>query len=795
MRATIVETVGEYARDVGALLSELGGAGPMPDFPVLHPRASLLPPPEANTEQTADGSELGDAPPPRGPWPPVADCRAADVMRWRGAPPRAPGHPGTGTVLGFGDADWALPAMLHAHADGRTFAWYDDVADLLTAAARGSGPLTVCAPPQRLTRDVQQALEDALSFRAAGSELAAIGLPARPLSYLTARTLPILSRVVAAHQRHRAARTRTALGLFAERMTGVGDDEVLTCLVEEKLDGDAVRAAPTPELLMMWGHSREDLFHLGRDGLCGRSLEYGGAAPDAFVPSCVVDGGCVKPGGLVQVQELGANTVVMGGCNILRLGDRGLFAPEFSLAFSAQEGGASAVVTASGVVMGSPIEFLFLYRLLRGGLPIGEAVRVLNAALPFLGPDAPSYQVLGEGDRVLFDPPRDRGERWCTETADGMRAEFRGVHAEYLTIDLPRFDDALQVRVAEDGTGADARLPELYFAAVPTPSGGATVYLYGPRRLEDADLTVRLDLRRPGADAAVAVASAMTTHQAYARLLRAYQPKLKNQEQEWRSTAAYLVRQATKARYDVRACAEADRRAEAAEAAVHAIDRDLCRHYVERAASQRGFTFHEQCLFEDGTFTVAEHFVDSACPYCGDQVLGRVVRSQPVPAAERRIGICRTCGTIGDRPARIPAPTLLLDPVLRPGQARPVSLELHNPEDRRVRGWAGITVRRARQFGYVIEPALHEVVLEPGGRQTVTSLLSTTEGKPNDAEFLRGYWSCELAVAVAQRTIWTASRPGAVRRPTGDLLHGPGTGDDGLAGSGDMPNSPTVPAI
>ncbi|HEY3478592.1 MAG TPA: hypothetical protein VGL02_06780, partial [Streptomyces sp.] len=195
--------------------------------------------------------------------------------------------------------------------------------------------------------------------------------------------------------------------------------------------------------------------------------------------------------------------------------------------------------------------------------------------------------------------------------------------------------------------------------------------------------------------------------------------------------------------------------------------------------------------FEDGTFTVTEHFRDTGCPYCGDQVLGRVVRSGPAPGEERRIGICRTCGTIWDRPARIPAPLLFLDPVLRPGAAQPVTLELHNPEARRVRGWAGVTVRRARQFGYVIEPAVHEVVLEPGERQTVTSLLSTTAGKPTDAEFLRGYWSSELAVAVAQRTIWTASRPGAIRRPTGDLRHRPGTGEPRSSEPARIANSPT----
>jgi hypothetical protein len=578
---------------------------------------------------------------------------------------------------------------------------------------------------------------------------------------MTARTLPILTLVVAAHARHRTRRVRRALGLFPERMTGVGEDDVLTCLEGDALSAAAVASAPRPDLVMMWGHSREDLFSLGTDGLCGRSFESADTPPGALVPTCVTAGSCIKPGEVLPVNRIGASTVVLGGCNVLRLGGTGLFAPEFSLAFSAQEGGASAVVTASGVVIGSPVEHLFLHRLLRGGLPVGEAVRLLNAALPFLGPDSPSYQVLGEGERVLFDPPAARaGVR-----RDGDRVEFSDVHAEFLTVSVPRFAPGLQVRLAD---GCDL---ELYFAVVPEPDGGATVYLFGPHRLKGVDFAVTIGTRPPGGADLAAVLAAGTHCTAYGRLLRGYHPKLKSQEPEWRSTATHLLRQSAKARYSVRACADTDRRAATAADQVYAADRALCQHYLQRTASARAFTFHEQCLFADGTFRVVRHAAGGACPYCDDAMMSRLIRSDLAPEVRREVGICRTCGTIWDRPEGVPAPLLTVDPVLRPAVPQPVGLVLRNDLDRSVRGWAGLTVRRARQFGYRTEPPPQEVTLAPGERRTVPFTLSTTHTVPTDAEFLRGYWSSELALTVAQRTIWTAARPDSVLRPTGDLRH------------------------
>ncbi|MEO6702247.1 MAG: hypothetical protein ABI140_02440 [Jatrophihabitantaceae bacterium] len=732
-----------YADAVIQALGLPAGQARSRPIPVLEPASSTL----------AELAMLADLP------------TTAAVTDWYAAA-RANQPAANGVVLGFGDPSWALPAMLHAHLTGRSFAWYDSPKALVAALPASTGPVSICAPPDQLASRVQADIVEAISFNVSAEQLSGVSFPGRPLSFLTARTLPILTTVVAHHHRHRNDLVNSSIGLFAEPMLGVGADSSITCVAGEDLTVAAIRALPSPDLLMMWGHSREDLFHLGQDGLCGRSASYQQAERTGFVPTCVSTGSCVKAGELLPIGELAAGAIVIGGCNVLRLGNTGLFGPEFSLAFSAQEGGTSAVVTATGVVIGASAEYLFLYRLLRGGRPLGEAVRLLNCALPFIGPDSPSYQVLGEGERVLFEPPPITGSQHRFEDACQVRVRYTGIGAEYLSIRVDRFGTGLQARFAEGSAQ-----PPLHCATVAEPDGSATVFLFGPARLDGLDFEVIVSDRPAGAEAIGAVQAAMANLHGYGKLLRRYRTKLKNLEPEWRSSATYLVRQADRARFDLLACQDADHRAATTEQSINAMDRELCEHYLQRTASARGFTFHEQCLFEDGSFTVTGHRAAEPCPYCGDEVSARTVQSSLAGEIRRLVGICRTCGTIWDRPEQVPAVQLALDPVLPSGQPVEVGVQLSNPLSRPVRGWVGLTVRRARQFGYHIEPALHAVELAGGQRRRVTFSLATTPAVPSDAEFLRAYWCSELALSVAQRTIWTASEQAPMLRPIADLKH------------------------
>jgi MoxR-like ATPase len=91
-----------------------------------------------------------------------------------------------GRVVGFGDQEWAAAARLHAWLDGRGFEWFDDVDALVAAAGAGRDPLTVCAPPELLTRTVQDAITAATSFRVLHAEVAEVDFPVRAVSFLTA---------------------------------------------------------------------------------------------------------------------------------------------------------------------------------------------------------------------------------------------------------------------------------------------------------------------------------------------------------------------------------------------------------------------------------------------------------------------------------------------------------------------------------------------------------------------------------------------------------------------------------
>src|SRR5205823_5037974 len=115
------------------------------------------------------------------PWHSTSIDDAASVMRWHAVTRSAPPLGAPGAVVGFGEVDWALPAMLHAHATERPFRWFDDPAELIDTAAHSTGPLTVCAPPERLTRQVQDGLAGTLSFTVPEPAVSAIAFPARPL--------------------------------------------------------------------------------------------------------------------------------------------------------------------------------------------------------------------------------------------------------------------------------------------------------------------------------------------------------------------------------------------------------------------------------------------------------------------------------------------------------------------------------------------------------------------------------------------------------------------------------------
>ncbi|HEV2373471.1 MAG TPA: hypothetical protein VGS19_15020 [Streptosporangiaceae bacterium] len=656
-----------------------------------------------------------------------------------------------GAVLGYGDPAWGLAAMLHASRTDRPLCWFDSAGDLVAAVAEaGPGPLTVCAPAGLLTAGVLDSLALATSFTAASAGLGDVRFPARPVSLLTARTLEVASRVVAVHQpRPLPASQDGTAWVSTERLPGRVTDPGTALVTEKEADAGRVTQLAGRALLMLWGHSREDLFHLGDDALCGASHEAALAGPSQRLPACALDGQCIKRGQIVPIHRVTGEVLVIGGCNIIRLGGSGTFAPEFSLALSAFEGGAGAVVSSPWTRIGAPVELLFLYRLLRTGTDLGEAVRLLNSAIPFCGPDVPDYLVLGEGARPVFTAERNAATSAVTPQDGHWRAEFRGVDAEYVVVRLPELPAAPYARVCDGGEDRG-----LHAAFVPEPDGGCLVYLFGWQRLHTDEMTVLIGGAAPGGEAPAAIASALANYQAYGRLLRGYQPKIKNQEQELTALGTYLARRGTQARHRLAAYRECDQKAQDAAKLIADMDRSVCEYMLGRTW-QRAFSWHDQYLSEDGTFVVGHRWTAAEqCPYCAGRVMVRCVVSTLAPHAQRELGICEECGTVWDRPAGGVTPVLSGEPAVRRQEAAHWAVRLRNPGSRTAHGWLGVRVRQGERHGSQTDPPLVKLALGPGEEAEVGFTTVIGAATPAHMELLRGFWVSELGVSVGQRVVW-----------------------------------------
>jgi hypothetical protein len=737
-----VPDVERYAGAVAELVRAPGAGAPVP---VLRPPGSVFP-----AELEGATVRAGTADGAGGPcW---QRAGRADPQAWyRSAAPADPA-PSDSLVLAAGDPDWALAGMLHAALTGRPFRWCAHERELVEASA-AAGSVAVCLPLDAVEPGLVRQLTEAGSFRVPRPGVDQVALAGRPLSVLTARTLEILTRVVAraAVRRHQPV-TRSAL-VSTEPVPGRLRGGEVTQLDPDEATLPAVRGLADPDLLMLWGHSREDLFHLGGDALCGASREAAAADPAERLPACRLDGRCVKDGELLPVAGLGTRVLVIGGCNIMRLGRRaGTFAPEFALSLSAQEGAAEVVVAGPWTRSGSPVELAFLYRLLRAGVPLAEAVRRLSVSLPFTGSERPDYVVLGDGDRVLFPPAGDRADVRVADQATGADVDCRDLDTELVQFDLAEPAGELYVR-AVDADGRPQAGTGLHSAVVPTPAGGCQVAVFGWSRIQRDRLRLRVDSRAPAVAASAALAAAIRSLHAYGRLLRGYLPKLKNQEQELRSLATFLARRVGEARSRTDAYAEAERKGAEAEQLLSRMDSALCRYLVDRV-SVRAFVWHDQYLQVDGTFHVTGHRTSGECPYCGGVVMVRDVGWRFDPAVARELSICENCGTIADREAGGVLPVLTGPSTLVRGATTRFRVQLTSRSAVPEAGWMGIRLRQASRHGTEVAPALSELRLPPGGTAEAEFDVRVGEAMPAHMEILRGFWTSRLGITVFQRPVW-----------------------------------------
>lgn len=651
-----------------------------------------------------------------------------------------------GAVVGWGDPRWAVPAILHAGLTGRPFLWARTAEELVDAAGAPVDQLTVAVPLPQIDLPLLHALTGARSFRVDLPRVREVELCARPLSFLTARTVEVVSRVVARHRAYAGVPVGPSTWLFTGEQPGHEVDPDVTYLSREESTAAHLELAGDADVLVLAGHSREDLFHVGPDALCGRSAESAtpGAGP---LPACATDGRCVKDGEVLPVGRLRAKALLVHGCNVLRLGG-GSFAPEYTIAFSALEGRCNAVVASRRTRFGNTTEQVLLHQLLRTGRTLGEAVRLVNNTLPFTGPESPDYLLLGEGGWAPYPAPDGTAEVTVEPVDGGWQVTATAVDTPVLEVRLPELHDEVWVR--PDGEAAAWR--DVHHALAPEPDGTARLLVYGWQRLRADRLSFRAMAGPPEGDRVRSLAAAARSAP-YRRLLRGSAPRFENQEKELRSLSTAVARELTEVRHRPLAALELEEKAAAAGELLARMDEAVCSSLLDRIAAG-AFVWLEQYTEVDGTFRVEEHLAPGTCPYCGAQVARKAIRHLFDPDVARDFGLCQTCGNVWDAPLGGVRPELRGDAVLTRGATATQEVVVRNPFDRSVRGFTGFRLYQAERYGVVVAPSVAEVVVPPCGEVALPFEIQVGDRVPAHMEFLRGFWASELDVAVFQRNVW-----------------------------------------
>lgn len=654
-----------------------------------------------------------------------------------------------GSVIGWGDWQWALPAMLHASLMGKPFLWCESKDELVEAATHESGPLTIAIPLHQLDLDLLNQLVDTRSFHSAIARVQAVHFSERPISFFTARTLEIFSRLPVKHHLYRQAPLEQSAWVLTEQTEEKATDPDVTLLGRQEASVGHLELVEQPDVLVLWGHSREDLFHLGPDALCGISSEAPLTKSNHRLPACIHDGHCVKDGAILPVTRLPAKLLIMAGCNLMRLGGLGSFGPEYTLAFSSLEGSCNLVVASRRTRFGHQVEQIFMYQLIRAGMTVGEAVRLVNNSLPFSGPESPDYLVLGEGDWMPFAPEQSRVQVEITPESNGWHVQCRDIDTYYIEIRLPSFSAEVQVRPLQ----VAPELEDIFYSIVPEPDNTCRIFLFGWRRLQTEQLSFWI-----GSDSQlsqqVQALQVAYHNQAYSRLFRSYLPKFENWEKELRSLSTYLARRLKEASYLPMAYREAEEKAIEAEALLSRMDQNICAFLLERIAAG-AFVWLDQYMEVDGSFCIGTHLLrDHYCPYCHSPVVRKTILHRFDQQVGREFALCQTCGNIWDIPLAGINPVFQGPEVLTRSAGQKHGVVVKNTLERRVRGWLGFRIYQAQKYGVTVDPPLQELVLAPGEEAEAHFSINISKQMPAHIEFARGFWVSELGVSVFQRNIW-----------------------------------------
>ncbi len=686
-------------------------------------------------------------------WKALASTPQANPLQWY-LSARAPTDPnlddgdGGGIVAAVGDLRWSLPAMLHAALTQRPYVWYPQMAQLEEAMADNTGHITICTPLSELSPEVITRLAERRSFRVSGSRLRNVAYEATTTSFLTARTLWILSCVVAKHDIYRRHPLQRTVWLFMVpvRSDSIGPEVGLLAghdasLEQLRMHGDA-------DVTMIYGHSRENIFYL-RDGhLCGASSDSSQIMDSHHLPACVTDGRCIRDGEVLPVRQLSSKVLCASGCSLVRLGNS-FFPDEFQVGLSFLEGAGNLVVGSLRTNHARYVEQVFLYHLLRSGLSVVEAVRILNNSLPASGAETPNYIVLGEGEWTLFTPSSDSYDLAVEGQPGDWTVVMRDVDAQLVEFSVP--DESGELWVTIDG----AVDREVFYAVVPELDGRCRVFLFGWDRLAADRMIVHVRGEQPALAQLHSMQGALQSS-AYDRVYRSYVPKLKNLTDELHALARHVCRQQTEARFSLSAGARLVEKSIQAQALVHQMDQLLCAALLGKSETTRFVLTPDVFMEADGSFSTEEFLHPSNCPHCGSELLRRIVRHQLARHTSREICICVRCGNIADVPTGGITLRLVGSDSMARGSRHHQSVVVGNPGDRSRQGWLGLRVQEGRPKGVTVEPDIVAVRVEANSSTTVPFTIEVAPRMPAHAEFVKAYFVGDLAISYGHRVMWTS---------------------------------------
>lgn len=671
-------------------------------------------------------------------------------------------------VLGWGAPEWSLPAMLLAARTGRPYLWVRDCAEAMGEAGQWAGPLTLSFPHDEATVGQIMALVATRTYPAPGPLSDGLRLASRPLGFLTATSLQVLSSVVSRQLSLTLPLPPTSVAVFTGLDTDPDPGANSFLLNRERSAAGYLEAVGDVTALFLSGHSREDLFHLGPDALCGRSLAGAPSGPSVRLPACVLDGRCVKNGTVLPAHALSAPVAFFNSCNVMRLGGGGAFDVHFTLPFTYQEGAGIAIVGSRRTRFGDDnVELSFAERLLRTGRSMGEVVRLLNNAVPLWGREAPDYLLLGDSEFAPFPAAPSAAAVTTRDAGDGVvEATFTDVEAELLELALDGSGPDPSVRilgvVGPDGQPADI---DLRSAMVIERDGATRLFLFSWQPLRLRSLSLRIEPGRPHQDVVADIGTTLANATAYRRLLRTYLKGFDNTEQELRSRATALSRWRAQARTVPLALRDADAAAAELRATIARLDQALCGHLLT-CIGAGAFVWLEQYESVDGNFHVARHLPSAACPYCEQEVVVREYRHDYHVGARREFGLCNTCGNVWDVVSGTRPPVVTGEDTALRGTEHAQAVVVANAHDRPLRGAVGLRLYLADKYGVTVTPELRPVSVDPGASREYSFTLKLPEGVPAHMEFLRGFLVSSLGVSVFQRNLWVRPAAGDQGRPS-----------------------------